>query len=170
MANVGWISPTPIQEKAIPLLLEGKDVLLRARTGSGKTAAFLIPLIQKILTKKENVVEQLVSALILAPSKELCQQIHGVLELLTNECGKEIRSLDLSMNIEIAAQKQMLSENPDIVVTTPSNLVVHLKSGNINLKKGIETVVVDEADLVFSFGFESDIKQILRHLPTIYQV
>lgn len=64
-----------IQEKAIPLLLEGKDVLVRARTGSGKTAAFAIPLIQKILNSKMNATEQLISALILAPSKELCQQV-----------------------------------------------------------------------------------------------
>jgi len=75
IAKLGWITPTLIQEIAIPLLLEGKDVLIRARTGSGKTAAFAIPVIQKILNAKLNAKEQTVSTLVLAPSKELCQQV-----------------------------------------------------------------------------------------------
>lgn len=78
---MGWITPTLIQEKAIPLLLEGKDVLVRAKTGSGKTAAFAIPVIQKILNSKMNATEQVVSALILAPSKELCQQVDILTDL-----------------------------------------------------------------------------------------
>lgn len=83
VAKLGWLTPTLIQEKAIPLLLEGKDVLVRAKTGSGKTAAFAIPVIQKILNSKMNATEQVVAALILAPSKELCQQVSlGISSLL----------------------------------------------------------------------------------------
>lgn len=75
IAKLGWISPTLIQEKAIPLILDGKDVLVRARTGSGKTAAFSVPVIQKILNSKETATEQKTTSLILAPSKELCLQV-----------------------------------------------------------------------------------------------
>lgn len=79
-----------IQEKAIPLLLEGKDVLVRARTGSGKTAAFAIPAIQKILNSKQTALQQEIKALILAPSKELSHQICGVLKDLTVKCSREV--------------------------------------------------------------------------------
>lgn len=164
------MTPTLIQEKAIPLLLEGKDVLVRARTGSGKTAAFLVPVIQKILCSKGNANEQVISALILAPSKELCQQIKIVIEQLTIKCGKIIRCVDLSANIELIAQKHMLSERPDIVVATPARILTHLQSGDVELKKSLETLIIDEADLVFSFGFENDLKQVLNYLPPIYQV
>lgn len=75
IAKLGWLKPTKIQEVAIPLILEGKDVLIRAKTGSGKTAAFLVPLIQKIIKAKQISQEQTVSSLILAPTKELCHQI-----------------------------------------------------------------------------------------------
>ncbi|CAM6031759.1 unnamed protein product, partial [Sphagnum compactum] len=75
IAKLGWVNPTIVQEKAIPLILEGKDVLIRAKTGSGKTAAFVIPLIQKIIKSKQHQQEQKVSALILAPTKELSDQI-----------------------------------------------------------------------------------------------
>lgn len=72
---MGWITPTLIQEKAIPLVLDGKDVLIKARTGSGKTAAFSVPIINKILNSKETATEQKTSSLVLAPSKELCLQV-----------------------------------------------------------------------------------------------
>lgn len=78
IAKLSWTTPTIIQEKAIPLFLEGKDVLLRARTGSGKTAAFAIPVIQKVLNSKVSAVKQQTSALILAPSKELCRQVKNL--------------------------------------------------------------------------------------------
>lgn len=127
-------------------------------------------MIQKILNSKVHATEQLVSALILAPSKELCQQIKTVVVDLTEKCGKIIRCVDISADVEQSAQKHMLSERPDIVVSTPARILIHLKSGDVNLKKGLETLVIDEADLIFSFGFESDLKEILRYMPPIYQV
>ncbi|XP_055373083.1 probable ATP-dependent RNA helicase DDX56 [Condylostylus longicornis] len=169
IANLGWLTPTLIQEKAIPLLLEGKDVLVRARTGSGKTAAFSIPVIQKILNSKNAATEQCTTALILAPSKELCQQITSVLQDLTSKCGKIVRSIDLSGNIDLLAQKHLLSERPDIIVSTPSKILNQLQNQNVELKRGFETLVIDEADLVFSFGFENDLKKVLDFLPPMYQ-
>lgn len=87
---MGWQTPTLIQEKAIPLLIEGKDVLVRARTGSGKTAAFSIPVIQKVLNTKQTAEQQEIKSLILAPSKELCHQISSVIKDLTLKCSREV--------------------------------------------------------------------------------
>lgn len=163
------MSPTMIQEKAIPLLLEGKDVLVRARTGSGKTAAFAIPLIQKILNSKLNASEQVISAIIIAPSKELCSQIKVVLDDLTIKCQRIVRNINISSITNESGQKNMLLQRPDIVISTPSKILTHLKSNTINLRDGFETLIIDEADLVFSFGFENDLRGVLRFLPPIYQ-
>ncbi|KAF7405014.1 putative ATP-dependent RNA helicase DDX56 isoform X2 [Vespula maculifrons] len=169
IAKLGWLEPTLIQEKAIPLLIDGKDVLIRARTGSGKTAAFAIPLIQKILSNKQTQTKQEIKSLILTPSKELCKQIYEVLVDLTIKCSRDVRSIDISPQISLDAQKSLLIEMPDIVVSTPSRLLQHLKAGNLSLKHSLETLIIDEADLVFSFGYEDEVKQVLTYLPRIYQ-
>lgn len=111
----------------------------------------------------------MVNCVILAPSKELCQQIKRVVEDLTTKCARVIKCIDLSSNIEQSAQKHMLSERPDIVVSTPAKILTHLKAGNVNLKEGLETLIIDEADLVFSFGFEAELKEVFGYLPPIYQ-
>lgn len=159
-----------IQEKAIPLILESKDVLIRARTGSGKTASFSIPIIQQILNSKESAKEQRTTALLLAPSKELCLQIRKVIDGLTIKCSKIIRCVDLSAKSEPTAQKHILAQKPDIVVSTPARVLSHLKQKNLNLKESLQMLVIDEADLMFSFGFENDLKNVLEHLPATYQV
>ncbi|KAB0790076.1 hypothetical protein PPYR_15608 [Photinus pyralis] len=169
IAKLGWLSPTLIQERAIPLLLEGKDVLVRARTGSGKTAAFTIPMIQKILTKKHTLTEQEIKALILAPSKELCNQICSVIKDLTIKCSRDVHFVDISPSVDLQAQKPLLVEKPDIIVGTPSRTLQHIRAGNLSLKDTLEMVVIDEADLVFSFGYEDEVKQLLGYLPNIYQ-
>lgn len=161
IAKLSWNKPTLIQERAIPLLLEGKDVLVRARTGSGKTAAFAIPVIQKILTSKQTSKKQEIKSLILAPSKELCYQIANVVKDLTNKCSREVHSVDISPQVELSAQKPLLVEKPDIVIGTPLRTLQHVKAGNLNLKS-LEILVIDEADLVFSFGYEDEIKELLR--------
>lgn len=159
---MGWQTPTLIQERAIPLLLEGKDVLVRARTGSGKTAAFAIPVIQKILNNKHTVTHQQVKALILAPSKELCHQICSVIKDLTIKCSREVRCVDVAPQVDLSVQRPLLVEKPDIVVGTPARTLQHIKAGNLNLKESLEMLVIDEADLVFSFGYEAELKQLMR--------
>lgn len=148
------MEPTLIQEKAIPLLLEGKDLLIRARTGSGKTAAFAVPLIQKILVNKRMQERQEIKSLIVAPSKELCKQIHDVIVSLTIKCFREVRVVDLSPQMDLNAQKLLLSEMPDIVVVTPGRLLQHLKAKNLTLKHSLDTLIIDEADLVCTFIIE----------------
>lgn len=169
IAKLGWQNPTLIQEKAIPLLLEGKDVLVRARTGSGKTAAFAIPVIQKILNIKQMAMQQEIKALILAPSKELSYQITSAVKDLTLKCSREVRCVDVAPQDDLSVQKPLLVEKPDIVVGTPARVLQHLKAGNLNLKKSLEILVIDEADLIFSFGYETEVKELMTFLPKIYQ-
>ncbi|XP_078669094.1 putative ATP-dependent RNA helicase DDX56 isoform X2 [Branchiostoma floridae x Branchiostoma belcheri] len=169
IASQGWRHPTLIQERSIPLALEGKDLLARARTGSGKTAAFVIPIIQRILDGKQAAKEQAVKALVLTPSKELCSQAYKNCVALSSCCSREVRCLDISGSADITSQRPMLMEKPDIVIGTPSRVLAHIQGGNLELKNSLEMLVIDEADLVFSFGYEKDIKTLLGHLPKIYQ-
>ncbi|KAK3521874.1 hypothetical protein QTP70_018609 [Hemibagrus guttatus] len=168
VADLGWAQPTLIQEKAIPLALDGKDLLARARTGSGKTAAYAVPLIQRILTSKQTVREQAVRALVLVPTKELGQQVQAMIHQLTTYCARDVRVADISGKAEVSAQRPILMEKPDIVVGTPSRVQAHIKAQNLELHT-LEVLVIDEADLLFSFGFEADLKILICHLPKIYQ-
>ncbi|KAM9337912.1 putative ATP-dependent RNA helicase DDX56 isoform 1-T1 [Symphorus nematophorus] len=169
VADLGWSQPTLIQEKAIPLALEGKDLLARARTGSGKTAAYAVPIIQRILASKQSVREQNVRALILVPTKELGQQVQTMMRQLTSYCSRDVRVADISGKADLSAQRPILMEKPDVVVGTPSRVLAHLNAQNLFLHSSLEMLVVDEADLLFSFGFEADLKNLLCHLPKIYQ-
>ncbi|XP_029941161.1 putative ATP-dependent RNA helicase DDX56 isoform X1 [Salarias fasciatus] len=169
VADLGWSQPTLIQEKAIPLALEGKDLLARARTGSGKTAAYAIPIIQRILTAKQSVGEQNVRALVLVPTKELGQQVQTMIKQLTAFCSRDVRVANISGKADLSAQRPILMEKPDVVVGTPSRVLAHLVAQNLVLHSSLEMLVVDEADLLFSFGFEADLKNSLCHLPKIYQ-
>jgi ATP-dependent RNA helicase DDX56/DBP9 len=169
-AKVGFIYPTLVQSKCIPLALKGKDLLVRARTGSGKTAAFGLPLLQKILARKEAKpnLAPAIRAVVLVPTRELCEQVRGHLWELMSYCRDLVGLLAL-MDDNISAQQAQLRDRPDILVATPARLVAHLNAGNLSLKEGVETLVVDEADLVLSFGYRDDIKAITAHLPKICQ-
>lgn len=143
-------------------------MLVRARTGSGKTAAFAIPCIQKILNARDTATQQLTSTLILAPSKELCHQIHNVIQCLTTKC-QIVRCIDLASYADAHTQKLVLSKQPDIIVSTPARILAQLKAYNIMLRDCLETLVIDEADLLFSFGYEKDVRALSEFLPSIYQ-
>ncbi|XP_044516984.1 probable ATP-dependent RNA helicase DDX56 isoform X2 [Gracilinanus agilis] len=171
IAEQGWARPTLIQEKAIPLALEGKDLLARARTGSGKTAAYAIPLLQHLLHRKATgpVVEQAIRGLVLVPTKELARQAQTMIRQLTAYCSRDVRVVDVSASEDFAFQRPLLMEKPDVVVGTPSRVLSHLLQGNLNLRDSLELLVMDEADLLFSFGFEEELKTLLCHLPRIYQ-
>ncbi|XP_034458687.1 probable ATP-dependent RNA helicase DDX56 [Hippoglossus hippoglossus] len=169
VADLGWSQPTLIQEKAIPLALEGKDLLARARTGSGKTAAYAMPVIQRILASKQSVREQDVRALVLVPTKELGRQVQTMMRQLTAFCSRDVRVADISGKADLSSQRPILMEKPDVIVGTPSRVLAHLNAQNLVLHSSLEMLVVDEADLLFSFGFEADLKNLLCHLPKIYQ-
>ncbi|XP_069475063.1 probable ATP-dependent RNA helicase DDX56 [Ambystoma mexicanum] len=169
IAELGWAKPTLIQEKAIPLAMEGKDLLARARTGSGKTAAYSVPIIQHLLQVKKVLTEQTVRVLILIPTKELGQQVQQMIRQLTSYCSRDVRVADVSGQVDISAQRPILMEKPDIVVGTPSRILNHLQHKNLCLRDSLEILVIDEADLLFSFGFEEDLKSLLCQFPKIYQ-
>ncbi|XP_026512828.1 probable ATP-dependent RNA helicase DDX56 [Terrapene carolina triunguis] len=163
IAELGWAKPTLIQEKAIPLALEGKDLLARARTGSGKTAAYAIPLLQHLLQVKMSplVMEQAVRGLVLVPTKELGQQVLQMIRQLTAYCSRDVRVADVSGQVDMSAQRPILMEKPDVVVGTPSRVLAHLQGHSLSLRHSLEVLVLDEADLLFSFGFEEDLKNLL---------
>jgi ATP-dependent RNA helicase DDX56/DBP9 len=166
--QLGWSDPTPIQETAIPLVLEGRDILAKARTGSGKTGAYAIPVLNKILNmKKLRVAKQTTSALILTPSRELCNQAYKNLQELMIFCQREITVVDISSSqINLQAQKQILATRPDIIVSTPTKILAHLKDENQTyaneLKSTLELLVIDEADLLLSFGYEEEMKTLVK--------
>ncbi|GBN13041.1 putative ATP-dependent RNA helicase DDX56 [Araneus ventricosus] len=166
---LNWKEPTLIQEKAIPLALEGKDILARARTGSGKTGAFLIPIIQQILQQKKTNFIQETTVLILAPSKELCKQIYRNTTDLTRFCSRDVTFFDVSPQVDLISQRPLLLEKPDIVIGTPLRVLAHLQENNLCIHESLRTLVVDEADLLFSYGCGNDVNKILAYLPSIYQ-
>jgi len=172
IAKLGWINPTLIQERGIPLIIEGKDVMARGRTGSGKTGAFCIPLIQRLLELKNSStatgVSQAVRGCVLCPTRELARQTTQVLVDLTNSCSNIIRILDIGAK-DVATVAPLLADLPDIIVGTPGRLAQHLRENNLILSSSLSMLVIDEADLIFSFGFEADLKYILGELPPIYQ-
>jgi ATP-dependent RNA helicase DDX56/DBP9 len=144
--------------------------MVRARTGSGKTLAYCIPVLQKVLSCKALAEERgimrddneegdgtTVKAVILVPTRELCTQVSSILNDLTYYCAEHVKVAVLlggkrSNNASVQQQKAMLRDRPDVVVATPAGLVDHVKGGRLNLKKSVEMLVVDEADLILSFG------------------
>lgn len=173
VAKMQFIHATLVQVHCIPLAMQGKDLLVRARTGSGKTAAFALPLLHKILQQKQDQSSAgsllpSVKALVLVPTKELVEQIKKHMSELMYYCNDVVSLLALggqSMN----AQQALLRDVPDIVVATPGRLVAHLEAGNVTLKDSVQTLVIDEADLVLSFGYGEDIRTIFNHLPKACQ-
>ncbi|CAB3363183.1 Hypothetical predicted protein [Cloeon dipterum] len=170
IAKLGWTEPSAIQEEAIPRMLEGQDVLIKARTGSGKTGAFAVPVIQKILNAKQSgATEQAIRALILAPFRELCKQINANIAQLTCKCSKDVKSLDISQLESGDTQRPLISiEQPDIIVATPAKALLHLKNKSMNLDH-MEILVIDEADHIYSAGYDEDMKAVLKFLPKVHQ-
>jgi ATP-dependent RNA helicase RhlE len=153
----GYRQPTAIQAEAIPHIAGGRDVLGLAQTGTGKTAAFVLPILNRLMKSKKGRVR----ALIMAPTRELAEQIHRAIETLG--CGTRIGSVAVYGGVGIDLQIQKL-RRADIVVACPGRLLDHIGRRSIDLS-GLEVLVVDEADQMFDMGFIPDIRRILRHLP-----
>jgi superfamily II DNA/RNA helicase len=153
---------TAIQEIGIPPILEGKNAVILAETGSGKTFTFLIPSIQKIIgmPKKD------ILLLIITPTKELCQQTYKSIKLLTRYNGLLTQIIIGGENFN--EQVREINKGQQILISTPGRLVEHLKKGTINLFK-VETVILDEADLMMDMGYRPQIESIFVHLNNIKQ-
>ncbi len=153
----GYSTPTPIQTQAIPKIMQGSDLMGLAQTGTGKTAAFVLPILQRLLPGKRGRVR----ALIIAPTRELAEQIHQDIELLGSKTG--LRSISVYGGVGIQPQIKSL-KSVDIVVACPGRLLDHIGRRTVNLSQ-LEVLVLDEADQMFDMGFLPDIHRILKHLP-----
>lgn len=155
--SLGYVMPTPIQEQAIPLVLDGEDLIACAETGTGKTAAFLLPILQNLIETKSKGT----AVLILAPTRELANQIEqGCRDL----APKNIKCAILIGGAGYRNQENALRRNPDIIVATPGRLVDFMERGEINFSK-LHTLVLDEADRMLDMGFLPAIKRIVKTLP-----
>ena len=166
LSKMGYIYPTIVQAKCLPIILQGKDALVRARTGSGKTIAFGLPLLHKLLLEKSvrgSSGERRIRSLILAPTKELCKQIEKHMTQLIYYC-KDVISICSLSDDNASVQAYRIKSKPDIVVSTPARIVQHLSKGNIDLNY-VKTVIIDEADLILSFGYTEDVQLITSRMP-----
>ncbi|MBK8442790.1 MAG: DEAD/DEAH box helicase [Sphingobacteriales bacterium] len=156
----GYIAPTPIQAQAIPLILEGKDLLGCAQTGTGKTAAFAIPILQLIYTKKTT--SKHIHTLILTPTRELAVQIGKSFEAYGKHT--KITQAVIFGGVSQAPQTNLIKRGVDVLIATPGRLLDLMKQGFIDLAQ-IEMFVLDEADRMLDMGFVNDVKKIITKLP-----
>jgi ATP-dependent RNA helicase DDX56/DBP9 len=160
-----YTKPTTVQAQAIPLILEGKDVLAKSSTGSGKTAAYVLPILQSVLRKKAaSSKNKTVSALILVPTRELAEQVHTSIKTFTAFCSKDVRSANITQRISDSVLNALLQDIPDILVSTPARALQNLNNGSISLQD-LTHLVIDEADLVLSYGYENDINALAQAVP-----
>lgn len=157
IATAGYKTPTPIQSRVIPQVSHGRDVMGLAQTGTGKTAAFVLPILNQLVGSKYGCVR----ALIMAPTRELAEQIHQTIETLGHKTN--IRSTTVYGGVGIHPQIQKL-RHADIVVACPGRLLDHIGRSTIDLSQ-LEVLVIDEADQMFDMGFVPDIRRILKQLP-----
>ncbi len=162
----GYENATPVQEQVIPLILSGKDIIASAQTGTGKTAAFLLPIIHKLLASR---IEDQVNALVIVPTRELAVQIAQNLEGLSYFTPiSSIAVYGGGDGSSFNNEKQALSKGADIVICTPGRMIAHLNMGYVKLK-GLHYLVLDEADRMLDMGFYDDIMKIISYLPPVRQ-
>jgi ATP-dependent RNA helicase RhlE len=157
--GAGYTTPTPIQEQAIPVALNGQDVLGLAQTGTGKTAAFVLPILQRLTKGPLNYVR----ALIIAPTRELADQINQTVVSLGKKT--KVRSVTVYGGVGKMPQVAALRRGAEIVIACPGRLLDLLDTGDIDLSR-VEVLVLDEADRMCDMGFLPDIRRILQHVPT----
>jgi ATP-dependent RNA helicase RhlE len=157
--ELGFTRPTPIQAQAIPPAMLGKDVLACAMTGSGKTAAFLLPILQHLRIKPRGVTR----ALVLAPTRELAAQIHEHLEELA--VHTPVTGAPVFGGVGMEPQEHAFRSGVDIIIATPGRLLDHFSRPYAKLER-LEYLVIDEADRMLDMGFLPDIRKVLRHIPT----
>ena len=163
-AERGYTSPTPIQEQAIPVVMSGVDLLAGAQTGTGKTAAFAMPILHKLAATAGSAsrASSSVRALILVPTRELAAQVEASVQLYGRYLP--LRSLVLIGGVKINPQMQKLRRSVDILVATPGRLLDHIQQRSVDLSH-VEILVLDEADRMLDMGFIRDIRRILAVLP-----
>src|ERR1035441_6441163 len=163
LAEEGYVIPTPIQEQAIPYILKGRDILGCSQTGTGKTAAFAVPILQMLYQQRlDGEARQLPRALILSPTRELTIQINESFNTYGKYTG--LKCAAFFGGIKINSQMQGFSKGIDVVVATPGRLSDMMNQGIINLEN-IQILVLDEADKMFDLGFAQNLNMVLQAVP-----
>lgn len=157
--EIGYIEPTPIQLKTIPEILAGHDVMAGAQTGTGKTAAFTLPILHHLLSQKTT---GTIKALVLTPTRELAQQVFKNIE--TYAKYTDIKSVLVYGGVSIRPQTEAINAGADIIVATPGRLLDHLINGSLSLAN-LQYLVFDEADRMLDMGFKDEINNILKRVP-----
>ncbi|GEP92409.1 ATP-dependent RNA helicase RhlE [Chitinophaga terrae (ex Kim and Jung 2007)] len=168
LAAMGFKRPTDIQFKAIPSILKGDDVMAIAQTGTGKTAAFAIPILHKLLQQEQRSRRPRfgVKCLVMVPTRELAIQIAEVFQSIAERTDLVV--LALVGGVDQGPQVKMLEKGVDILIATPGRMFDQLHQGNLDLS-GVQTLVLDEADHMLDLGFIKDIKDVIKHIPRQHQ-
>ena len=165
VAHEGYTEPTPVQRESIPLVLAGRDVLAGAQTGTGKTAAFVLPILQRLtsnLAYTQTSGRRPIRVLIVTPTRELCLQVEESVRTYGRE--RPVRSLAIFGGMPFDPQVRKLLQAPEIVVATPGRLLDHVSQRTIDLSR-VEVLVLDEADRMLDMGFIPDVRRIVNLLP-----
>ena len=162
----GYMHPTPIQEQAIPHVLAGKDVMGAAQTGTGKTAAFVLPILEKIVpfaNTSSSPARHPIRALVLTPTRELSDQVAE--NAFKYSKYTDLRTAVVFGGVDISSQKQALRAGVELLIATPGRLLDHLSQKNANLSQ-VQILVLDEADRMLDMGFLPDLQRIMSLIPT----
>ncbi|KFG25197.1 uncharacterized protein NESG_02417, partial [Nematocida ausubeli] len=173
LAEKGFDDMTPVQESVVPLLLRQRDVVAEAVTGSGKTLAFLVPLLQRVLGKKRPKKAEGPRVLVVAPTRELAQQIHQAALSISGGLGVSMQCITGGAEVgEIVARRALGESNadawPDVMIGSPGKIFELSREGGMPLRD-VELFVLDEADKMLSFGFRKEVSEMLRMLPRAKQ-
>jgi len=164
VADLGYESPTPIQEKSIPVVLMGRDILGSAQTGTGKTASFTLPMIDILASGRAKA--RLPRSLILAPTRELAAQVADSFEKFS--VNNKLSMALLIGGVSFADQNAALSKGVDVLIATPGRLLDHFERGKV-LLNDVKILVIDEADRMLDMGFIPDVEKIVSLLPRMRQ-
>lgn len=156
IGELGFEKPTPVQEKAIPLILKGKDIIASAQTGTGKTAAFGLPTLDRLEPGKR------IQCLVLEPTRELAQQVVEALESYSKHLKTRVGVV--YGGVKYGRQREMLDKGVDILVATPGRLLDHISQGNISLKN-VQVLILDEVDRMLDMGFLPDVSRLIKMCP-----
>jgi ATP-dependent RNA helicase RhlE len=162
---VRYTAPTPIQEQSIPLILDGKDLIAQSQTGTGKTAAFALPILQRLNALESKIKKGHIRVLVLAPTRELAQQVAQAFEIYGQYMPREIRGMAIIGGEDIGDQINRLRGGIEIVVATPGRLLELIREHQIHLEE-LQFLVIDEADKLLDLGFSEEIDLLLNELPT----
>ncbi|EKP0309866.1 DEAD/DEAH box helicase [Aeromonas veronii] len=162
LSELGYAAPTPIQARAIPVILAGRDLMAGAQTGTGKTAAFVLPLLEQLLAQPQDESQRPIRALVLVPTRELAVQVAESVARYGQ--GTDLTSTQVYGGVSIAAQVDALKNGVDLLIATPGRLLDHLRQGALSLDR-LSHLVFDEADRMLDMGFMDEIKALLKQIP-----